>query len=60
MFRDCRDFGQFPRPGGWHDQDEFEMMMMRLAQCAQHVFSKEKWDADDRKFILWVEENDTD
>ena len=59
---ECRNFGQFPRPGGWHNQDDFEMMAMNTARSAYDVYTKQKngvkWNESDAKFIAWAEGDD--
>jgi hypothetical protein len=59
---DCRDFRQFPRPGGWHAQDDLEMEAMRTARSAYNVYMKKrngvKWDLFDAEFVAWLEGDD--
>ena len=59
MLRDCRAYWQFPRPGGWHDQDDLEMVLMAMAGKAEQVFVKQatasKWTPDEGEFAAWVE-----
>jgi len=49
----------WPRAGGWHDQDEYELKAMRLAHRA-YLTTKfpGKWQQGDADFILWLNEDD--
>ncbi|MBE2198477.1 MAG: hypothetical protein IAE79_07680 [Anaerolinea sp.] len=61
MARDCLDeHGRlllWPRPGGWHEQDEYEMMALRLAWYVRHLFNNPKNRTEaDGPFLIWLDE----
>ena len=64
MFYDCHLFGQFPKAGGCHDQDDSEMYLMKLTKRAVDIYSKqdrgETLDEHDAKFVVWLEREETD
>ena len=59
IFYDCQAFGQFPRVGGWHGQDDLEMHLMKIASRAAATYSakmaKRKLTPEDAEFLVWVE-----
>lgn len=60
MARDCRKYQQFPQPGGWHDQDELELVLMGIVESAEFIYQKQgDWTANEMKFIEWVESDDS-
>lgn len=50
----------FPRPGGWHEQNDFEMRVMRLAYRTAHLYQSQKWGEEDGEFILWLNRKEND
>lgn len=61
MARDCLDergrLRLWPRPGGWHEQDAFEMVALRLAWYVQRLFRKPKQRTEaDGPFLIWLDE----
>ncbi len=60
MFYECQAFGQFPRAGGWHQQDDLEMYLMNIVQRAAEVYSKSELTESDAEFVVWVEDKNTD
>ena len=58
MFNECRSFGVLPRAGGWVDQDEMEMSLMRLTANVAVVYEpKRELSDDDAGLIAWVEDD---
>lgn len=50
---------QWPRPGGWFEQNEWEVALMRLGRYVQRLFGKDrKWKGDDGDFLLWMDSPD--
>lgn len=62
MDYDCKRFGQFPRAGAWHDQNDFEMEAMRVARSAEIVYLKkkngDKLNISDAEFLAWIESDE--
>ena len=62
----CLDgYGNFhllPRPGGWHEQDAFELEALQMAQRVQLMHPKDpkrrKFENEDPNFILWLNGDD--
>lgn len=60
------DLTQWPRPGGWYEQDDEEMALMRLAWYVSKLYQRDAngkmrpWTADDAEFLFWLEEPDDD
>ncbi len=58
------NFRSLPRPGGWHEQDEFELDALQMAHRVQRLYSgkakanKKRFENEDPKFILWLEGDD--
>lgn len=52
----------FPRPGGWHEQDEFEIDALRMAFRVQKLHprdaKKRKFEGEDPNFLLWLDEEE--
>lgn len=62
MYHECTLFSQFPRPGGWHEQDDLEMSLMQLANRAASVYAKagtgQEITPEDADFMVWLEEDE--
>jgi hypothetical protein len=54
------NFLHFPKAGGWHDQDDDELHLMKIAHRAYMVFSRSLKDIHDSRdtnaidFMGWV------
>ena len=62
IFYDCTTFGQFPRVGGWHSQDDDEMYLMQLANRSAVAYASaaagREISESDAEFFVWVENDD--
>lgn len=49
---------RWPRPGGWHEQSDFEMQAIAVAARAFILYTGKEWDLDDAEFIEWLSEGE--
>lgn len=52
------NFRLFPRLGGWHEQDEFELEALQMAHRIARLHPKDpkkrKFENEDPNFLLWL------
>lgn len=51
----------WPRPGGWHEQDDYELQAIRIAWKTYWLMNNpKKWGNEEAEFLIWLNSDDDD